>query len=197
MSEINYNDIISILKIGGSDNYLYKSDLNEITKGNDDNLSWLLKFAYSFNDEFKELMITEQVTEGNVKENVKEKEKSEQMITELKNKVRTELKKKKENEQQQRQKKRGRLFTEVNRKILTDEEFIINKIFQNLSMNFPNIVRKTKKQKEKYKKELLQAFEGIDGNDDGMIDINEFVKLYNKKNPEQPLDLNNSNQKKK
>lgn len=189
MSTINDNNIISILKIG--DNYLYKSNL-DITNINDDKWSWLLKFAYSFKDEIKVRMIKE--LENEVREELKEKKQEE----------------KQQEEKQQKEKKQGkrkRIIKQMKRttiskpmyKKVTDEELIINKIFQNLSMNFPNIEMKYKssEQKKKYKRELLQAFKEIDKNDDGTIDKEEFVEVYNKMNPENSEKLNLQIHKKK
>ena len=204
---------ISILKIGDSNNYLYNSDINKIERSDYTNWSWLVKFAYSFNDYEKSIQntsINENVhkNEDEKKELVTEENEKQGRMIQLKKELRKELQEKKQSEQiqsekkkseqiQSKNKKRVKVMSQPDYKILTDEEYIIEKIFQNLQNDFPNIGNMGLESKKKYKNELLDAFSGLDENGDGTISKKEFIKVYNKKNPEQQLDLNNSNDKKK
>lgn len=201
MSESSDNNIISILKIGDSNNYLYKSDVYNIPKEDDTNWSWLIKFAYSFNDYDEPIQnIEENENEDeNVDENVDENEEQRRM-TQLKKELRKELQEKKKSEQIQSKKKKSEKKQRVNimgqpeYKILTDEEYIIKQIFQNLQMYFP-VIAQIKPAKQKYKEELLNAFSELDLNKDGKISKEEFIKVYNKRNPEQKLNFNNDKKK--
>lgn len=190
MNAINDNSIISILKIGDSDNYLYNSVVDETEKEQETNLTWLIKFAYSF-------MMEELMKE--VREKL-EKKKQEQKKLEQKKQEEIQLSGKKLKKQKSIRKIRKKLKEQPTYEEVTDEEFIINEIFQTLKQYFPNIGNKyaTFDLKREYKEELLKAFDGIDDNRDGIIDEEEFVKLYNKINPSQkPLNLNNPEHKKK